>query len=112
MLPKQRRIERKLFPQIISTGKRFNSTHLLLYKVTLEASTPSKFSFSVSKKVCKHAVDRNKHRRRAYSIVSKCIKQAKPSFLCFFSFKKDACSITYKDLEKEIVFLLGSASVI
>lgn len=112
MLPKQRRIERKLFPQIISNGKRFNSTHLLLYKAILETSSPSKFSFSVSKKICKHAVDRNKYRRQGYSVVSKYIKQTKPSLLCFFSFKKAVYPVTYKDLEKEIVFLLGSASVI
>jgi ribonuclease P protein component len=114
MLPKKRRIERKQFPHILSKGKRFNSPNLLLSVVKTEDNgfQPSKFSFSVSKKVQKKAVDRNKYRRRGYSVVKKYIEIAEPGFLCFFSFKKSLIQPTFDILEKEIGGLLRQAGVL
>lgn len=115
MLPKKRRIERKEFSPILTTGKRYNSPHLLLYVAKIgdnNKNKETKFSFSVSKKVCKNAVDRNKYRRQGYSVISKNIKQIKPGYLCSFSFKKGRGSIDFSTLEKEIVQLLSDALVL
>ena len=109
MLPKKKRIPRQDFSEIISRGKRYHSPHFFLY--TLPASI-SKFSFSVSKKVATHAVDRNKLRRRGYSVISKHTEDIKTGVLCFFSFKKGSTTISFSVLEKEIVDLLKSAAVI
>jgi ribonuclease P protein component len=112
MLPKKQRIPRELFTRILAEGKRYNSPSLLLYVANGDANSPSRFAFSVSKKVCKKAVDRNKFRRRGYSVIGKHIKNTAKDHLCFFSFKKSSSSITFEALEKEIVSVLRTASVL
>ncbi len=115
MLPKNRRISRKEFPYILTKGKRYNSPNFLLYVARdegLNKETPSRFSFSVSKKVCKNAADRNRQRRRGYSVVSHLIKNTKPGFLCFFSFKKGSGGSSFINLEKEVPELLSLSSVL
>ncbi len=111
MLPKHRRIPRELLVNALSQGKRYNSSNLLLYVLENSAGL-SRFSFSVSKKVCKNAVDRNKFRRRGYSVVGKYLKKVKPGFLCIFSFKKGSGKIRFEQMEKEITDLLHSAGVL
>jgi ribonuclease P protein component len=44
--------------------------------------------FSVSKKVVKTAVGRNKQRRRGYSAISKVYPTVKPGYFLFFVYKK------------------------
>ena len=124
MLPQKRRISRKEFPDILKKGRRFNSPHLLLYVV--EQKTPvvehsslrdkadfiSLFSFSVSKKISKKAVDRNRLRRQGYSVITSQIKNIKKGFLFFFSFKKESGTLTFVQLEKEIKDLLKVGGVL
>ncbi len=112
MLSKNRRITRKEFPKIISEAKRFNSPNLLLYLYKDSKDKESKFSFSVSKKVLKKAVDRNKFRRRGYSIVNILLNRTKKGFLCFFHFKKESRAVSFVSLEKEIEELLFNSGVI
>ena len=112
MLSKNRRIPRGEFSKIFSDSKRYNSDNLLLYIAKTNKSGPSKFSFSVSKKVCKKAVDRNKYRRRGYAIITKRINQIEPGYLCFFSLKNFSGGATFKILEEQITDLLRKASVI
>lgn len=106
MLPKKRRIQRSMFTEILSKGRRVNSPHLLLYIFPIKESLPSHFAFSISKKICKKAVDRNKYRRQGYSIISKHITEVVPGFLFFFSFKRGLYPISFDDLEKEILSIL------
>jgi ribonuclease P protein component len=111
MLPKNERIQRKNFSQILLENKTYNSPNLLLH-ITPNPDKNSKFSFSVSKKICPNAVDRNKLRRRGYSIILKNKNIIKSGSFCFFSFKKTKRTPTFATLEKEIVGLLSSAGVI
>jgi len=117
MLPKSQRIPRKDFSQILSLGRRYNSEHLLLYTRNLLTLGVSKFSFSVSKKVCKLAVGRNKFRRRGYNAIRRIgligpMCHIKPGYFCFFSFKKNSSSISFSLLEQEILHLLQDSGVI
>ncbi len=112
MLPKTRRISKKEFPFILKSGSRFNSPHLLLYIAKTEANLPSRFAFSVSKKICKNAVYRNRYRRQGYSIISKYIKDVKNGYFCFFSFKKGIYPLSFDDLSKETTSLLSQFGVI
>ena len=115
MLSKKRRIDRKNFTYILNKGKRFNSPHLVLYlaPITIENQEQnSKFSFSISKKILKRAVDRNKYRRRGYSVVSKQIKTIKPGFFCFFSYKKGDYPISFSQIEKETSELLSRSAMV
>ncbi len=113
MLPKKRRIERKVFPLILSQGKRYNSSHILL-SVALqdEKLHPSRFSFSVSKKIARLAVDRNRIRRRGYSIVLKNLQSLSTGFLCFFTLKKGSYPLSFEDMEKEVLILLKVSGVL
>ena len=106
MLPKKRRIPKKEFPFILKNGKRLNSPHLLIYLAKNKDDAPSRFSFSISKKICKNAVDRNKYRRQGYSIISKNLNQTKTGYFCFFLFKKGKYPIQFSELNDEITSLL------
>jgi ribonuclease P protein component len=112
MLPKKRRISRIEFPQIITKGKRYNSPSLLLYILPQENNTPSKVSFSISKKTQNKAVVRNKFRRWGYAAVSKGINNIQNGYLLFFSFKKTAERISFSGLKEEINRLLSVSGVL
>lgn len=113
MLPSNRRIERKLFSHIMTKSKRYHSTSFVFYVSTIEGkpNSPSRFSFSVSKKILKSAVLRNKQRRRGYSVINKHLKVIKPGFLCFFVYK-NGFHTNFSDLEKDIQGLLSLSGMI
>ena len=114
MLPKNRRIPRRSFQQILSNNKRFNSHGLVLFISPIDPTNQknSRFSFSVSKKVKTRAVDRNKLRRRGYSVISKHLKNIKPGYYLFFSFKKTTKADKFSVLEEEIKQLLSDSGMI
>jgi len=112
MLPKNRRIERKYFTSLLSHSKKYHSPHFLLFLASQDSKeSQSKFSFSVSKKVAKRAIKRNLCRRRGYAVILKHLKEIKPGFFLFFSFKKFP-DTDFKNLETEILNLLRSTSVL
>ncbi len=115
MLPKERRVPRENFSYILSTGSRFNSPHLLLYVAKYPqdmARNKSRIAFSVSKKVCSKASDRNRYRRIGYSAVSLALSRIKDGYFLFFSYKKGSVPIDFKKIQNEVVGLLSSSSVI
>jgi len=108
MLAKNRRIGKEFFSVRFPDSRRFNSPHLTLTVVKNEnEKEPTRFSFSVSKKVRKLAVDRNRLRRQGYSIVGEHLAEIPDGFLFFFSFKKAAYPVSSAELEKEICGLLN-----
>lgn len=102
MLPKNRRIKREIFSDVLK-GVRYNSPHFLIYAKKINIEKPSIFAFSVSKKVCNNAVDRNRLRRQGYSVISKNINSLSKGFMIFFLFKKGQRPPTFSVLEQEIV---------
>jgi ribonuclease P protein component len=114
MLPKNRRISRKDFPYILKNKKTYHTPGLFLYlaPIDLKNKPESKVSFSISKKVCPKATDRNRYRRWGYFTVSKRLKKIKPGFYCFFSFKKTGKVETYNNVEKNVLELLSSSGVL
>ncbi len=115
MLSKDRRIERKEFSLILSTGLRFNSSGFLLYVAKMPinmANVGSKIAFSVSKKVCQKAVDRNKYRRRGYQAVLPVLKSIKPGYYLFFVYKKGLIPTRLKTIETEVAKLLSESHVL
>jgi len=115
MIPKKRRILRKEFAQILRNGRRYNTSSLLLYQAPIisdRKTTESKFSFSVPKKAYPKAVDRNKHRRRGYSVIYRHLEQIKSGYYCFFSFKKITKPTPFPLLEKEILELLSLSGML
>lgn len=77
MLPKNKRVPRKLFKPLLESNKYFNSTNFSL------RSAPSKetrVAVSVSKKISKHAVIRNRVRRRVYSSIRELLPNLSNNF--------------------------------
>jgi ribonuclease P protein component len=69
MLSKRERISRSQFAEIMKSRQFANSPHFTLRSVSV--GNIAKFAVSVSKKVSKKAVVRNRIRRRAYSALPK-----------------------------------------
>ncbi len=114
MLPSNNRIPKKDFAHILSKGKRYSSPSLLLYVTPFQTNDiqKSKFSFSVSKKVCPPAVGRNKYRRWGYSIILEHKSHIRNGYFYFFSFKKPKNKPSFNDLEGEIEKLLSEANML
>ncbi len=78
MFPKEKRLNTALFKEVMTSGKAFHSSFFTL-KV-LKKDSKSLFSVSVSKKVAKSAVLRNKIRRRIYSVIRSIENKIKDGF--------------------------------
>lgn len=100
MLPSSRRVPRALFKEIIEGGKYSNAQHFSL-KSARGGGKPARIAVSVSKKVSKKAVVRNKIRRRAYSALSALISRIDPG-LYLVSAKPGAEKLGRKELEGEL----------
>ena len=110
MLPQGRRITRQLFPTDLRQGQVFHSIHLSL-RVLQGAPTNARISVVVSKKTAKLAVDRHLIKRRVYESVRAFEKTAKLSAGSYVFFaKKDAHTISFKELREEVGTLLQNAN--
>lgn len=112
MLPQKKRVERTIFPETLQRGKSGYSPFLNLKCIKRDDAEESKFSFVVSKAVAKKAVQRNLLRRRGYSIIKDNQAKIRDSFTCIFFFKKESNALSFKELEKDILFLLKKADVL
>ncbi len=102
MLPKNRRISRKLFKEIISQKKRFSSQN---FSLQVASNDKARFAVSVSKKISKKAVVRNKIRRRVYSVIGEFMSETKPGFYLIIA-KPGAQEIKGEKLRNELKKLL------
>jgi len=102
MFPKNRRIPREMFP-LLANGSRIHKNNLFLLRFVEVGSEPnSRFCFSVSKKVAKNAVMRNKMRRAGYRLLEKYLSEIKFKILAVFSFR------TIPQTDEEIIRNLES----
>ena len=110
MLPQKNKVSRKIFSGLVHKK---NTTHgqYLTLRVFQQEKGESRFSFIISKKINKKAVIRNLYKRRAYAIIQKYKNQLLKSFVCIFFFKKEAINLNFKDLEKEIFYLLKKNNI-
>jgi len=104
MVPKVRRIPRELFKQLIESRKYNNSKHFLL---RIASSERARIAVTVSKKVSKKAVIRNRIRRRVYSVFKKLILVLKPNLYLVVA-KIGSEKIKGKDLENELKLLVDN----
>lgn len=103
MLPKSRRIPRSNFKNF-SRGAKVYNNNLFFLRVVGGGDEKSKFCFSVSKKVAKKAVDRNRVRRSGYRSIINFINEIKPYVSALFSFKRiPKDSIETQNMLREIL---------
>lgn len=86
MLPRSQKIQRKDFPLVKSKGKYFGNELFSAY--VYNGTGGKKFAFSVSKKVSKKAVDRNRIRRFGYRAIKDVLAETLPGTTAIFFFKK------------------------
>lgn len=108
MLPKNSRISRKEFPNLLKSSSFFHSPH---FSLRVANSTKPQIAVSVSKKITKKATGRNSVRRRTYAVLYKYLKLLKPKMMLFVA-KKGADTTKGINLEKEIDQLLISAGLV
>ncbi len=102
MLPKDRRIPRKSFGDLMRFGQRSGSKNFSLSTVN---SDKARLAVSVSKKVAKRAVVRNTVRRRVYSATRNLISRL-PNKLFLIIAKPGADKIRGEALRAELAGLL------
>jgi ribonuclease P protein component len=76
-----------MFPLLSNGAKTFKNNLFLLRFVSKSDQKESRFCFSVSKKVAKSAVVRNRLGRAGYRFLEKYIPKIKPNILAVFSFR-------------------------
>lgn len=106
MLAKKNRIPRKLFKNLLEEKRYFNSPHFSLR--VAHSTDNARIAVSVSKKVSKKAVDRNKLRRRAYATVLPMVKDLRNKFY-LISAKPGAEKLKMEQLREEIMNLLSKS---
>ncbi len=104
MLPKKKRIPRILFKKIISSKLGGYSKYFSI-RYSEPDNTEVRFAVSVSKKVSKSAVIRNKTRRRVYSAAASLLPSLKNG-LYFISVKAGAESLKLEDIKAELQKML------
>jgi ribonuclease P protein component len=108
MLPKNKRIPREMFPLLKNGAKMFKNNLFLLRFIS--NNKESRFCFSVSKKVAKNAVERNRLRRAGYLFLESYIPSITPKILAVFSFKK--ANVDNEEINKNIRAILKESNLI
>jgi len=107
MLPKNRRISREIFKSFPKKKKFLESENFTL--LSSPDSPTAKFGVSVSKKVSKKAVVRNRVRRRTYSELRSLLSVSKPGLYLFIA-KTSAKDAKGEKLKNELKKLLVVSS--
>jgi ribonuclease P protein component len=120
MLPKKNRANKKEFDLIFKNGKFVSSPNLTLkYIKNIEnvGFLSYKFAFVVSKTVSKKAVERNRLKRKGFSLLSDILKEKPLKIGAIFIFGKKSLEFfggnktkdknPRENLKKEILFLLN-----
>lgn len=117
MLPKKQRLSKKTaFERLVAEGKRFTTDNFSVRYIYLDNSnnTEKKLKLAVSAgiKLSKKATERNRVRRRIYSIVSEAIqgfdKKIKEQNIEILISPKNKCEALKKaELSQEIKFILN-----
>lgn len=119
MFPKNRRIPRKMFPLLDKRQTHKRGLFLLKFAFKngvgcqptqqIRAPQASRFCFSVSNKISKSAVIRNRMRRIGYKLLKKYLPQIKPDAIILFSFM--AVPKNKEDIDKNIEFILKKSKL-
>lgn len=109
MLPKNQRIPRLVFNELLIRSKYANSPHFSL-RFTFNDGNP-RLGVSVSKKVSKSAVARNKIRRQTYSAMRPLLPNLQRGLYLLVA-KPKVGLIKGQDLSRELTELFKSAKLI
>jgi len=101
MLPKKKRINKKLFESVMKSPKVLQGSFFVFKYIK---QTQPKYAFVVPKNICKIAVKRNKYRRIGFNILKN--QDIKENFGIFF-YKKEGLKTSKNNLENDIFSILN-----
>ncbi|MFA5838719.1 MAG: ribonuclease P protein component [Candidatus Paceibacterota bacterium] len=104
MLSSKNRINKKLFDEVFKKGKVFNSKFFVLKHLLVKKG--KRFAFVVSSSVSGSAVKRNLLKRRGKYILDLNKDKIKEGTALIFLFKKESLNAEFKEIKKDILFLL------
>lgn len=107
MLPRRNRLSHREITHLKKGAKRVTAEHLFLLYKTNKETADSKVSCSVSKKVEKKAVGRNRLKRQCREAIKAHLKSVKDPIVGLISIRKTKKKLSFSDLNKEVeeVFL-------
>ncbi len=100
MLASSQRLTIPLFKNVMDKGRSMHSS-LFIFRLA-KIGGNSRFSVSVSKKVAKKAVDRNKIRRRAYSVLNSLYSRIQNGFHGVLIAKNTASKAPFQEISADI----------
>ncbi|HVS79663.1 MAG TPA: ribonuclease P protein component [Candidatus Paceibacterota bacterium] len=112
MLKAEHRLKRKYFKEIFDRGATFRGRYFILKVAKAEDGLPSRFGFSVSKKVYKSAVDRNRTRRQGYSALKNHIDAVNGGIIGLFSMIRTGKRPKFAEISQDIEALLRQSRLI
>ncbi|ACB50716.1 protein subunit of ribonuclease P [Crocosphaera subtropica ATCC 51142] len=116
-LPKQHRLRHpKIFQTVYNRGKRYQSPHLVM-RVFWQAdqqdcTPPTQFGISVSQKVSKKAVIRNRLKRQIKAVIRLFLPKIKPGYQVVIVVKRNTTECKYEHFLRELEELLINAEII
>ena len=115
-LPKLLRLHRpQAFAKVHQQGRRCRSQHLNVGALAIKSlgePTPSCFGITVSKKVSKHAVVRNRLKRQVSAAIQQLLPQMKANFWVVVVVRPSGVDCTYHQFLQELRQLLTELEVI
>ena len=114
MLPRSKRLTTALFTEVMTQGKILHSPFftIRLMKTATTSLKETRFSVVVSKKIVKTAVERNKIRRRVYSIVRASIGKISPGFHIVLLAKQPLLKAKIQDIATDLSTLFVKSGLI
>lgn len=106
MLPKDRRIDRRLFNDVFARGVFFDGKYVSGKITPLASDTPTKFACVVPKKVFAKAVDRNRLRRQLYRAIASLLDRVGPGSAIILIAKSGLIKVESKILPDMLTSLL------
>ncbi len=109
MLPSKDRLRFREVEEVFKKGRRLASP--LLSVTFVESKGKTAFAVTVSKKVARNATDRNKIRRRLYSILAK-VEGSQKNIHAVFLPKRETLTVQFGVLKKETENLLARVNIL
>lgn len=114
-LPKAHRLKSpRDFRQVYESGKKYNSAHLIL-RALLDSDNqtkPSQIGISISQKVSKKAVIRNRIKRQLRGILRELLPQISPGWKIVIIVRRGASECQFEDFLRELKELLLNANIV
>src|SRR3989344_8254318 len=105
MLPKKRKVSRRLFPSLLRKGRVFHSPHFTARALVAKEGENTRCAVIVSKSVAKSAAQRGTLKRRAYTILRSLSADVSYPLVVASHAKSGATTIPFEEIQREITHL-------